>query len=254
MLRMENEFSINNKALHIYCLSDAHLGSNVFNREYWEYALKIFKKDKHNKVLYLNGDLLELASKNTGDSVFNQEMDVNEQINQMVEYLEPHKQYIRGLTSGNHDSMRTKKDFNLDTAKVIADMLDVPYNNIIYDTLLVNDKKLSIYLAHGKGSSKLQHLALGKIQRDMSFIEADINFMGHLHRCGSIEQVYYQPNKGYYRRLFCLTGHFLRYENSYANNMLLSPSPESFLRVEVDKDLNKNVTMYESDKINWRIQ
>ena len=23
---------------------------------------------------------------------------------------------------------------------------------------------------------------------------------------------------------------------------------------EVDKDLNKNVTMYESDKINWRIQ
>ena len=31
---MENEFSINNKALHIYCLSDAHLGSNVFNREY----------------------------------------------------------------------------------------------------------------------------------------------------------------------------------------------------------------------------
>ena len=46
------EYDINKKPLHIYCISDTHIGSNVFNKEYFEYALNLIKRNNlHNKCI-----------------------------------------------------------------------------------------------------------------------------------------------------------------------------------------------------------
>ena len=49
------EYDINKKPLHIYCISDTHIGSNVFNKDYFEYALNMIKtktKEYSTKVNY----------------------------------------------------------------------------------------------------------------------------------------------------------------------------------------------------------
>ena len=48
------DFDINKKDLHIYCLSDTHIGSNVFNEDYFQYALDMIKEDTHEKIIYMN--------------------------------------------------------------------------------------------------------------------------------------------------------------------------------------------------------
>ena len=51
-----------------------HIGSNVFNKEFFEYALDMIEKDTHEKVIYLNGDILEVGSKSVGNSAFKQKI------------------------------------------------------------------------------------------------------------------------------------------------------------------------------------
>ena len=81
------EYDINKKPLHIYCISDTHIGSNVFNKDYFEYALNLIKKDKHQKIIYLNGDILEVGSKSVGNSAFKQTINVKEQLETAIKYL-----------------------------------------------------------------------------------------------------------------------------------------------------------------------
>lgn len=70
------DFDVNKKDLHIYCLSDLHIGNPCFNQEFFEYSLDMIRKDKHEKVIILNGDVLEISSKNVGNSAFQQTIDV----------------------------------------------------------------------------------------------------------------------------------------------------------------------------------
>lgn len=91
-----------NEKLHIYCLSDLHLGSNTCNEEFFEYALNMIKNDKSQKVMFLAGDLLEIASKKVGDSAFSQKINVNKQIDTIVHYLKPFKDIINGSVFSNH--------------------------------------------------------------------------------------------------------------------------------------------------------
>jgi len=242
------EYDINKKPLHIYCISDTHIGSNVFNKEYFEYALNLIKKDKHQKIIYLNGDILEVGSKSVGNSAFKQKINVNEQLETAINYFEPLKDYICGVTKGNHDSKRLLKDFDFELTQVLADRFDCTSVSQLKDTLLINEEPYNVYATHGKGSAPVQpHLAYGKVMRETGYINADLLFYGHIHRAGSIQQVNL-INKEYKRKTFVLTGHFLSYKDSYAEEMSLKPIPECFTRVNVDKNLNTTVTIFNIDE------
>ena len=246
---MINSFKLkDNEKLHIYCLSDLHLGSNTCNEEYFEYALNMIKNDKSPKVLYLAGDLLEIASKKIGDSAFTQKINVNKQIDTLVNYLKPFKNIINGSVFSNHTGARTQREFNLNCDKLISNILEIPYDHTLTDKVYINDNPYSIFVKHGNGSSNRNHLALGKIERDCASVEADLYFMGHLHRVGAISEVYIKDEE-YKRKTFVLTGSFLSYKNSYAQYQGLSPIPEAFTRVDVDKNLNTSVNVYNIDEV-----
>ena len=243
------EYDINKKPLHIYCISDTHIGSNVFNKEYFEYALNMIKKDKHQKIIYLNGDILEVGSKSVGNSAFKQNINVNEQLEIAIEYLEPLKDYICGVTKGNHDSKRLLKDFDFELTQVLAERFDCDSVAQLKDVLLINEEPYKIYATHGKGSAPRQmHLAYGKVMRETGYVNADLIFYGHIHRAGSIQQVNL-INDTYKRKTFVLTGHFLSYKDSYAEEMNIKPIPECFTRVNVDKNLNTTVDVFNIDEI-----
>ena len=137
-------------------------------------------------------------------------------------------------------------DFEL--TQVLADRFDCKSVSQLKDTLLINEEPYNVYATHGKGSAPVQpHLAYGKVMRETGYINADLLFYGHIHRAGSIQQVNL-INKEYKRKTFVLTGHFLSYKDSYAEEMSLKPIPECFTRVNVDKNLNTTVTIFNIDE------
>lgn len=246
---MNNSFKLkDDEELHIYCLSDLHLGSNTCNEEFFKYALNMIENDTSPKVMYLAGDMLEVASKKVGDSAFTQKINVNKQIDTIVNYLSPFHDIINGSVFSNHSGARTKKEFDLNCDKLVSNILKIPYSHVITDKLYINDKPYTVFVKHGTGSSNKNHLALGKIERDCSSMEADLYFMGHLHRVGSIQEVFVKDGD-YQRKTYVLTGSFLSYKNSYAQYQGLSPIPEAFTRVNIDKDLNTTVNIFNIDQV-----
>ena len=244
----KNEFDINKKPLHIYCLSDMHIGSNVFNKEFFEYALDMIEKDTHEKIIYLNGDILEVGSKSVGNSAFKQKINVNEQLEIAMDYFEPFKDFVRGVTKGNHDSKRILKDFDFDLTQVLANSLDCNSVSQLRDQLIINEQPYDVFATHGKGSAPKQpHLALGKVMRETEHIDVDLVFYGQIHRGGFIQKVNIVNNR-VKRKNFVLTGHFLSYHNSYAEEMSLKPIPECFTRVNVDKNLNTSCDIFNIDE------
>lgn len=245
----KTEFDINKKDLHIYCISDVHIGNNSFNEEFFEYCLNQIKNDKHEKVIYLNGDILEISSKNVGNSSFKQKIDVNKQLELAIDYFKPLKKYINGVVGGNHDSKRILKDFDFDITQVLAHSFDCNSVSQLTETLQINEKPYQIYATHGKGSAPSKpHLAMGKITREVDYIDANLYFYGHIHRAESISSIKVRDDN-YYRQYYVCTGHFLSYKKSYADGMALSPVPECFTRVDVDKNLNTKVNIFNIDEV-----
>ena len=139
------DYDINKKDLHCYCLSDLHIGNPQFNKEYFEYALDMIKNDKHEKIIILNGDILEISSKNVGNSAFKQKIDVNQQLELAIDYLEPFKDQIIGVTKGNHDSARILKDFDFDITQVLAQSFDVDSVSQFYEQITINEQPYKIF-------------------------------------------------------------------------------------------------------------
>lgn len=242
------EFDINKKPLHIYCISDTHIGSNVFNKDYFEYALDMIEKDTHEKVIYLNGDILEVGSKSVGNSAFKQRVNVNKQLEMAMDYFAPFKEFVRGVTKGNHDSKRILKDFDFDLTQVLANSLGCSSVSQLKDKLIINEKEYTVFATHGKGSAPKQpHLALGKVMRETGYVSADLVFYGHIHRSGFMQTVNVVGDE-FKRKNFVISGHFLSYKDSYAEEMGLKPIPESFTRVNVDKNLNTTVDVFNIDE------
>ncbi|WP_054834518.1 hypothetical protein [Methanobrevibacter arboriphilus] len=65
--------------LSIFPVGDLHIGSPQFNKEWLDYWFDIIAKCKNYVVVYLMGDIFEVASKKVGDSSFRQKYDVNDQ-------------------------------------------------------------------------------------------------------------------------------------------------------------------------------
>jgi len=188
-------------------------------------------------MIILNGDLLENADLNVGDSAYNQVLNVNEQMDMIVDLLSPYSEYVYDeMTIGNHE-LRLKKSHDFDINKTLADRLGITSVSNILTTLNINGQPFIIYATHGRNSSSSDHLALGKIQRDVASFDANLYLYGHLHRCASIS-IPYTSTEGIKRRNYVITGAFLKYKGSYAEDLGLAHSPPAFVFVKVGAKLD----------------
>ena len=97
-----DEYKIkSNESVAILPLSDLHVGSKQFNEDFFDEWIKMAERTK-NKRIYCLGDMIEFASKKVGDSSYNQVVNPNEQIDYVVDKLEPLKDDIIYFTDGNH--------------------------------------------------------------------------------------------------------------------------------------------------------
>ncbi len=237
----------------IFPIGDLHIGSEQFNEQWLDYWFGVIAKSKNYVIIYLMGDILEVASKKVGDSAFRQKFNVNKQLKlfkEKVDWLKNKLGYnpIRASVSGNHDKRLLEFDYSLN--QQIAEILDIPrYDVTIYDTIIINGKTLKIHLNHGKHTNKHQHLREGAFIRDTHHISADLFLEGHNHDTDTFSD-FITGDGVQYRRFFGFTGSALNY-NGYAKEMNLREIPKGFIEYEIYPNGGLNGKEYHSDLIDW---
>ena len=231
--------------MYIFPLSDLHLGSAQCDLEMFRYWQKTFEQAPSNKVIYLLGDLLEFPRASL--DAYGVTMATHDALERLIELLEPYKEYVRYVVSGNHEN-RTMREHNFDISRSIASRLGARYSHSdFFDVIEENGRKLVIYAKHGTKTSKNHNLAMNNFIRDMSDIDANLYMMGHNHYC-TFDSNYRRGYDGGDRRYYAFTGHFLKYDG-YARDKGLPMSQPSFLRLTVDKNLHIDCKTFYKDKV-----
>jgi hypothetical protein len=95
---MQDEYHLKSRqTLSIVPIGDIHRGSPETNYQYLEYWKHTINHIKGPKRIYLMGDLIEAATKALADSSYEQEMALDDQINETIEFFEPYKRILFSL-------------------------------------------------------------------------------------------------------------------------------------------------------------
>lgn len=223
----------------ILVLGDLHVGAKTFNSDLFEKWLKDAKNYcKHSKrkgkgYILLNGDLCDFAR--ASQDAWGSTMSATEQIDYVVEALEPFKDNIIGSTVSNHES-RAYKEFNLDVGQEIANRLNIPYgDDLFYDLEYSKGEYKRVFAKHGTRFSKSYLLFMRNFISDMNNIEADIYVTGHSHFLGSQTRIVRTMN-GINKKHYVVNGCFIDYLGSYAQKAGYDLRLAGYPVISVDSD------------------
>jgi predicted phosphodiesterase len=219
---------VDEKKLWFVPLGDVHLGHPTCDVQKFVDTVK-FIKDSGYKVV-LMGDLLECANKSSvGAGWVEQTKSPQEQLDAIADILNPIKEQIIVLLTGNHE-LRAWKDTGVDLSSVLARYLDVPYGGyacFIY--FRVGSQNYVCYAQHGSTGGMYTHTKLMAAKRTATHTEADLYLYGHTHSliADSEEKRYYDKKSKSVKikkQYTVLTGGFLSYEGSYAQMKNYNPT------------------------------
>ncbi len=240
----------NKKVLKIMPLGDVHYGAATFNEDLFNKWIDVAKASKH-KVILLNGDLLEFLDANRFYKPSDY-IDVNQQLEFIIDSLKPFRKEIICNLNGNH-GIRTKKQFDLDTDKLIGDALGVETTKSFHEDLPIKKGRtpeyIRVFMQHEAPTSKSTLLAMRRFISQMENIDGELYLAGHNHQCMFVTKIYRGLDYTPIRRSYCFTGSFLDYKGSYADNGRYDFNIPSFPVLTVDKDKNINCRTYWADKV-----
>lgn len=225
--------------LYLFPIGDVHYGNRHADLDVFQkYIDKI--KEIDCKVI-LMGDLIEVANRNSpGASIYEQDVSPQKQIEWIVDVLRPIKDKIILLHGSNHER-RVYKSTGVDITKNIARELGIKYCVYgAYTRITLNDVSYNIFSTHGSSGSKLRESKM-KVLRDLARVNtnADLYLMGHVHtNYTSINPINVPDVRNkrveLKKPILQLTGHFLNYYNSYAEETNMSPEPPNMPIIRLD--------------------
>ena len=177
----------------IYPVADVHLGAMEHAETDWlEFIKKV--KDEDAKLI-LAGDLLNNSIRSCRfANPFDEVLRPRDAKKRMVEYLEPVKDNILCVVSGNHER-RTFKDDDQDLTYDICTKLDIEHlyrENVAYMKLIVGKrrsnakKNMAAYtfaVTHGTGGGIYTGAAVNRNERFGNVIDGlDCLVVGHVHK------------------------------------------------------------------------
>lgn len=217
------KISVTNDRQSLVPIGDVHLGADNWNEELFKKTLSYAKTN--NSLIILMGDLIENANKfSVGAGVYNQKLNPQEQIDKIVEYLQPFKENIIGCVDGNHER-RALKDTGISISSVICSILNVPFFNNEFFGIITKEgvSSYTIYGNHSDSVGKNEEMNANSIDRDWSsWLDFDLLLKAHSHSRGlygpKIKMTVDQANMAIVEkeRWYCLTGNYLNRLNSYA--------------------------------------
>ena len=172
--------------------------------------------------------LLESSSRySIGAGVYEQS-DPDSQLFQMVEMLELYKDLIIGSHQGNHEQ-RIYNACGINVTKVMCKMLGIRYLGYAMNHILhVGSQRYVVFSTHGSSGATLRHTKIKKVLDISAWNKSDLYLYGHVHTLDMKSDEYREydaRNKVMVtkKRYFVLTGSFLKYDDSYAEQKNYQP-------------------------------
>lgn len=186
------------------------------------------------------GDYMDCAQRmpwQKGPNIYASSMMPMEQFFTIEAALKPLAQAgkIVGLHAGNHEEW-IMMNTGIQITDLLCKSLHVPFLGAgCLTSVHVNNQTYQVYSQHGYGSAQLKHTKLGRLMNSTKDIFADVLLMGHTHQIAVAKGGKYnngRTKKSYY----VLTGHFLRWEGSYAQLFGLDVCPAGTVKLSLFAD------------------
>lgn len=227
-------------------ISDVHIGDKTSNLKAFKEVIERIKNEP-NTFTILNGDLCNIALKNSKSDVYNDEMTPMEQVLQIIKFLEPIKDKILVMSNGNHED-RITKDTSIDVLYLVAKQLHLeqaysPSWWYLYLTFGKTNKNrpalFTISGYHGFGGGSTTGGKANKVKKMSQVVLADIYLMSHVHEPINTKGVIFVPDyqhKSIVKKemYYCISNSFVEYEGSYAEKMGLIPSNTGINEIVLD--------------------
>lgn len=232
--------------LTIIPIADVHIGDKLSNLKLLKEVLERIKKEEHTYTI-INGDLCNMALKNSKSDVYSDNLSPMEQVLKATDLLEGIKNKILVISSGNHED-RTQKETNIDVTRLIARQLGIEdrYANgwwYLYLTFGQDKKKRPITYGitgiHGYGGGRKSGGKINRLEDMSQVVIADMYLMSHTHKPISTKNCIYMP---YYQSkalskqemYYLMTNSFLESDGGYAEKMGFPPSNTSITEAKLD--------------------
>jgi len=171
---------------HLIPISDLHVGDPQFNPikllAYEEWIMS-----KENAFVVLNGDLVDAAIKNSIGDVYGNAFIPGMQIKLVHKLLEPIKDRILAVVSGNHED-RIFRETGIDISEWIADKLGTWYGGDeawleIHAGKGKNGKPIvyTVYMTHGWGAGRTPGAKTNNLSKMKEISLADVIIASHTH-------------------------------------------------------------------------
>ena len=227
-------------------ISDVHIGDKTADLKAFKEVLERIKNEP-NTYTILNGDLCNIALKNSKSDVYSDELTPMEQVLQIIKFLEPIKDKILVMSNGNHED-RITKDTNIDVLYLVAKQLQIEqvYSPSWWYLYLSFGKdkrgrKVNYTLTgyHGSGGGRKSGGKINRLEEMSQVVIADIYLMGHVHKPIATKGVIYTP---YYQSrtlskqemYYLISNSFVDYQGSYAEKMGMIPSNNGITEAILD--------------------
>lgn len=243
---IKRDLPVDINKLNIIPISDVHIGDKTADIKAFKEVLERIKKEP-NTYTILNGDLCNMALKNSKSDVYSADITPMEQVLQVINFLEPISDKILVLASGNHEQ-RTEKETSIDVLKLVAKQLKIedryaPSWWYLYLSFgQTNKHRPNLYTItgyHGFGGSGTTGAKINRAKKMQQVVVADIYIMSHVHEPITTKGVIFTPDYQHKsivkkEQHYVVSNSFVEYEGSYAERMGLIPSNTGIVEIELD--------------------
>lgn len=224
---------------YLYPLSDLHIGDKGFTKKSEEKLKQNIEwvRTTKNAFACLNGDVLNVATRTSLSSPFEQEKNLEQQIDKAVELLKPIKHKIVGAIDGNHEQRLANYTGYSPTIAICRELgIDYMQNSALYIFRmgLVNNRKSSresfiVYCHHTTYGGRTIGGKMNRINMLRDIVaNADVYIGSHNHMVGAIPAITLMVNKdtgkvNEIRQMIVDSGSYLEWNESYAERAMLPP-------------------------------
>jgi len=230
----------------LFPLGDVHYGNKTSNYKEFQKYLDLVNELDTARVIIM-GDIIEVGQRDSpGMSLFSQDVMPQDQIEWVVETLEPIKDKIICVHDGNHERRFFKNSGN-NVLKNLCRELRITYApQSAFTRINFKNVGYSLWSTHGTSNARLTHTKINALYNATRHIhDIDIYMMGHVHSRNFAESIIRKPDLRNHtvkddKSFYVLTGHFLEYDGSYAEEYNLQPEPIGAPIIVLD-GLKKNI-------------
>ena len=233
MSRAYLEATFKTNELKLLPLGDIHLGDQACDLELLYDTLDYIKK---NDVTVIGmGDYMNCATKQSLSDSYVSSMNPQEEYDKLYDLFHPIREKFLGLLTGNHEQ-RIQKESGVNLTKVFCKELDAPYLgwaaflklNVGSDPDPRRNQSYVIRATHGASFASTPEGKMRKCRQLSESFEADLYLMGHVHSLQTSSEEKLRVDKRMkcvqrFKRHYVLTGHFLGYQDSYAEMKVMKP-------------------------------